>query len=97
MSDSINLLKEGLVDAIDYHKGIKKLRESKVRIPKPPKDYSSNEVKKLRSKLNLSQRQFADLLFVSIKTIQSWESGLRNPQSSALRLLQIVFNKLNYY
>ncbi|MFA6492400.1 MAG: helix-turn-helix domain-containing protein [Candidatus Babeliales bacterium] len=37
-----------------------------------------------------SQGAFAKVLNVSIKTVQSWESGVRVPSHSSLRLLEIV-------
>jgi putative transcriptional regulator len=43
-----------------------------------------------RSKLHLSQSAFAGLLGVSIRTLQDWEQGRRNPQGPAIALLRIA-------
>jgi len=56
---------------------------------KTPREYRANDVKRLRRTLKCSQSSFAKLLNISIKTVQSWESGRRVPSQAALRLLQI--------
>ncbi|MFM0287651.1 helix-turn-helix domain-containing protein [Paraburkholderia megapolitana] len=43
-----------------------------------------------RSKLGLSQSQFATALGVSIRTLQEWEQGRRLPTGAAKRLLNIA-------
>jgi len=45
---------------------------------------------KLRQQLNLSQAVFASVLNVSVKTVQAWEQGLRQPSDAALKLLTIA-------
>jgi transcriptional regulator with XRE-family HTH domain len=37
----------------------------------------------------MTQAQFARLLAVSIKTLQSWEQGVRKPSRPTMRLLQV--------
>ena len=44
----------------------------------------------IRSKLHMSQSAFAGLLGVSIRTLQDWEQGRRNPQGPAIALLRIA-------
>ena len=85
-----NLIKEGLEDAIAYEKGKIELRTKEIHIPSPPKEYKASDVKKLRKKLHFSQAILAAYLNVSVKTVQAWESGLRYPTSSALRLLEMI-------
>ena len=43
-----------------------------------------------RKSVNLSQRQFAKLLNVSIDSIQDWEQGRRSPRGAAKTLLRIA-------
>lgn len=43
------------------------------------KEMTSEDVKKLREKLGLSQQQFAALVGSSIKTISNWETGGKIP------------------
>ena len=43
-----------------------------------------------RQKAGLSQAQFADLLGVSIRTLQDWEQGRRKPSGAAMSLIKIA-------
>ena len=97
MSEIFEMLKSGLDDAIDYHKKKKRLRTTKLIIPKQPKQYKSQYIKKLRARLEISQSELASILFISPKTVQAWEAGIRNPTSSALRLLQILDNDVTLF
>lgn len=51
---------------------------------------SAHSAKMIREKLQLSQSAFADLLGVSIRTLQGWEQGRREPQGPAIALLRIA-------
>jgi putative transcriptional regulator len=44
----------------------------------------------IRRKTELSQSEFADLLGVSIRTLQEWEQGRRAPSGAARTLLLIA-------
>ncbi len=46
----------------------------------------------IRNKTGLSQSRFAELLGVSVRTLQDWEQGRRAP-SGAARTLLLVANK----
>jgi putative transcriptional regulator len=48
------------------------------------------EVGTIRARLGLSQQGFADRLGVSVRTIQEWEQGRKQPSGPALALLRIV-------
>lgn len=43
-----------------------------------------------RIKSGLSQSQFADLMGVSIRTLQDWEQGRRQPSGAAKTLLKLA-------
>ena len=45
-----------------------------------------------RKSVNLTQRQFAELLNVSIDAVQDWEQGRRSPRGAAKTLLKIAQN-----
>ena len=46
--------------------------------------------KTIRKQLNLSQAAFAGLMGVSVRTIQDWEQGRREPSGPAKSLLRIA-------
>ncbi len=47
-------------------------------------------VSAIREKTGLSQKQFAQLLGVSVRTLQDWEQGRRAPSGAARTLLRIA-------
>lgn len=83
-------LKAGLEDAIAHSQGKLHLRSEHIEIPAPPAEYKPKEIKVIRETNRYSQGLFAKVLNVSIKTVQSWESGDRAPSHAALRLLEII-------
>jgi putative transcriptional regulator len=48
------------------------------------------DVGAIRRKTGLSQSRFAQLLGVSVRTLQDWEQGRRAPSGAARTLLQIA-------
>ena len=48
------------------------------------------DVGKVREKTGLSQARFAELLGVSVRTLQEWEQGRRAPSGAARTLLVIA-------
>jgi putative transcriptional regulator len=44
----------------------------------------------IRSRLGLTQEEFAAALCISVKTLRNWEQGRREPSGPAMRLLQIA-------
>jgi putative transcriptional regulator len=47
-------------------------------------------IDKIREKTGLSQARFAELLGVSVRTLQDWEQGRRAPSGAARTLLMIA-------
>ena len=43
-----------------------------------------------RQKTGLSQSRFAELLGISVRTLQDWEQGRRKPSRAAMSLIQIA-------
>jgi putative transcriptional regulator len=73
---------EGLNEIKQYKRGGIELNTTELSEPSEPKI--------IRSKLKLSQSAFAGLLGVSMRTLQDWEQGRRNPQGPAIALLRIA-------
>jgi putative transcriptional regulator len=44
----------------------------------------------IRDQMGLSQKDFAYVLGVSVKTLQNWEQGRRDPNGAAMKLLRIA-------
>ena len=63
---------EGLKEIQEYKKGKIQLKTTRLSVPSEPKA--------IRSKLELSQSAFAGMLGVSLRTLQDWEQGRRQPQ-----------------
>ena len=51
------------------------------------------EAAEARSKTGLSQPKFAELLGVSVRTLQEWEQGRRTPSGAARSLLHIATSR----
>ncbi|MDF3041358.1 MAG: hypothetical protein K0Q71_4064 [Thermomicrobiales bacterium] len=75
-------------------------RETEIPVPPPrfsalPADFDAARVAALRKRLNLTQREFAQLLNVSVSAVRGWEQGLRTqglrtPDGASQRLLGIA-------
>ena len=76
---------EGIRDIKAHKAGEKVLRTRTLRKPSSPQI--------IRSKLKLSQSAFAGLMGVSLRTVQDWEQGRRNPSGPAIALLRIAEQK----
>ena len=61
-----------------------------VELSLKPRVYTPEEVKQVRELLNVSQPLFACFLGVDVKTVRSWEQGLREPSSMASRFLEEI-------
>jgi len=80
---------QGLNEAVEHQQGTKKAKTVRLSI-KPIQDFDANEIKKIRLSMGMSQVMFAELLGVSHKTVEAWESGRNKPQGSSSRLLEAV-------
>ena len=84
---------DGINEIQQFKKGKLALRTHELSEPSPPKV--------IRLKLSMSQSEFAGLMGVSVRTLQDWEQGRREPQGPAVALLRIaeqypeVFNQLH--
>ena len=76
---------DGIREVKAYKAGQKSLRVHSLKMPSPPKV--------IRARLKLSQSAFADLMGVSLRTVQDWEQGRRKPSGPAVALLRIAEQK----
>jgi putative transcriptional regulator len=53
-------------------------------------DFSPLDVKAIRAQLHQSQSEFANMIGVSVGTLQNWEQGRRKPKGPARALLQVA-------
>ena len=87
--DLFNDMMAGFVEAKKYRAG----RKAKLHVSRfafEPVKMRPAQIRRIRTRLQLSQPEFADFLCTSVGTIRSWEQGYRTPNKSALRLLVIA-------
>ena len=73
---------EGIREIKAYKAGEINLRTRELAEPSSPRE--------IRMKLQLSQAAFAGLMGVSLRTVQDWEQGRREPSGPAKSLLRIA-------
>jgi len=73
---------DGLREVKAFKAGQGDLRVRVLKEPSAPRE--------IRNKLKLSQATFAGLMGVSLRTVQEWEQGRREPSGPAKSLLRIA-------
>lgn len=82
---------EGLQDAVEHARGVKKLRATPLELPKAAPHWSKTQIVTLRKdRFHMSQPAFAAVLNVTASTIRAWEQGRKEPSGAAERLLQVA-------
>lgn len=56
----------------------------------PTRQYSSQDIKQIRTRNNLTQNLLAKYIGVSKKTVEAWEAGRNVPNGPSRRLLEIL-------
>ena len=80
---------EGLQDAIAYKQGDHS--RGRVSVPEVPvPDYKAADIVRVRKGLNLSQRSLANLIGVSPRTVEAWETGKNEPAAPTRCLLYLL-------
>ena len=80
-------LKAGLQEGIAHARG--ELTLKTVEVAEAPPEIDAMTLVALREAAEMSQAVFAKVLYVSPKTVQSWEQGVRVPSMAARRLIHI--------
>jgi DNA-binding transcriptional regulator YiaG len=57
----------------------------------PPEAFGKDEIKTLKARLGLSRREFAELLGVSVNTMDKWEGGSVIPKGPSLAILKLLW------
>ena len=86
-TDLFSGLMEGLEEALAYEKGSAKAATFARKRSLPAVD-----VAKTRKELSLSQKAFAAILGVSMRTVEAWEIGKSNPSPTARNLIFLIQN-----
>jgi putative transcriptional regulator len=88
--DSIS---KGLNEAVDYERGNTNGVRKRVITVIPVPQYKGIEIRKIRDNLKITQASFAELMGVSVKTVEAWETGRNIPQGPAQRMLDLLKNE----
>lgn len=75
---------------VDSVKDMNAFREGDPGVTARTTTLTSPDVLAIRRNLKLTREEFASLLNVSLRTVQSWEQGTRNPSGAAQSLLVIA-------
>ena len=82
MNKAFESIKRGLGEVIEFTEG------------KPTKavvhNLDSVDIKNIRTKVGMTQTEFADAFGISVSTLRHWERGDRNPAGPALVLLNVM-------
>lgn len=82
MSESFKSIKKGLEEALDFSKD----KKTKAVVH----EFTPIDVKNIRTKIGMTQIEFASKFGISVSTLRHWERGDRKPQGPALVLLNVV-------
>ena len=77
-------IKTGLEEAKAYLDGSADKRSFRTHVP------ARVDVKKIRTRLGLSQESFAQTYGFALSAVRDWEQGRRQPERSARVLLKVV-------
>lgn len=79
-----NSIKRGLEQALAYAEGTADLSQYRVHIPR------EIDVKAIRTKLKMTQQEFAATFGFSINTLRHWEQGKRIPEGPTRAYLLVI-------
>lgn len=87
--ETFDELSASLRQALEHARGERSDLRTTI-LPAPPPAVSKKDIVEIRIQLGCSQSVFARVLNVSVKTVQAWEQGIREPSDAALKLLDIA-------
>lgn len=80
-----NSILQGAQEALEYAQGNKrKAKTHRIVIP------VSVNVRAIRAKLHMTRHEFAEHFGFSIRTLEKWEQGIRQPEGSARAYLVVI-------
>jgi len=82
MGKAFKEIQAGLMEAIEHASG----KDVRVIVHKP----KPVDVKAIRKKTGMTQKQFSDMFGLSVGTLRHWEQGDRAPRGPALVLLNVM-------
>jgi len=83
MPSEMEVFKQDLLKSVKQMRRGQASRITRVKVP---------QAAEARSRVGLSQQDFARLLGVSARTLQDWEQGRRRPTGAAKTLLRVAFS-----
>ena len=83
MPSEMKAFQEDLLSSVKQMRRGQAARVTRVKVP---------QAAQARSRVGLSQQDFARLLGVSARTLQDWEQGRRKPTGAAKTLLRVAFS-----
>ncbi len=84
MPSDIEKFKRDLLTSVQQMRRGESTRVTRVKVP---------QAAEARSRTGLSQEEFARLLGVSVRTLQDWEQGRREPTGAAKTLLRVAYSQ----
>ena len=83
MPSETEVFQQDLLKSVKQMRRGQAARVTRVKVP---------QAAEARSRVGLSQQEFASLLGVSARTLQDWEQGRRKPTGAAKTLLRVAYS-----
>jgi putative transcriptional regulator len=81
--DVFNKITKGTKEAIAIRRG--ELAPARTTVY-----FGPHEIKQIRNRLKMSQREFSDRFGIPIETVRHWEQGRRQPDRAAMAFYQVL-------
>ena len=87
-ADFFNGIREGLEEALAYEKG-----KASAQTIARKRSLPDVDVKAERESLDMTQKAFANVIGVSKRTVEAWETGRSTPSPTAKNLIYLISQK----